>query len=80
MHTLNLDPFKYSGTNITGIRLVRPLDDEFKKAVSQWTVNLSPLEPDDKIVLPENIGVCLTTRNFSNIIIYKNMHLRWSLL
>lgn len=58
MHTLDLDPFKYSGTNITGIRLVRPLDDEFKNAVSQWTTNLSPMEADDKVVLPENILVC----------------------
>lgn len=57
MHTLNLDPFKYSGTNITGMRLVRPLDQEFRNTVSQWTSNLSPLEPDDKIVLPESIQV-----------------------
>lgn len=57
MHTLDLDPFKYSGTNITGMRLVKPLDDEFQKVVLQWTDNLSPLEPDDKTVLPETIQV-----------------------
>lgn len=57
MHTLDLDPFKYSGTNITGMRLVRPNDNEFRNTVSQWTNNLSPLEPDDKSVIPENIQV-----------------------
>ncbi|XP_060848999.1 glutamate receptor ionotropic, kainate 3-like isoform X1 [Rhopalosiphum padi] len=55
MHTLDLDPFRYSGTKITGMRLVKPLELEFQNIVSQWTDNLSPLEPDDKIVLPETI-------------------------
>lgn len=59
MHTLDLDSFKYSGTNITGMRLVRPLDNEFRSTVSLWTDNLSPLEPDDKVVLPETIQVRL---------------------
>jgi len=57
MHTLDLDPFKYSGTNITGMRLVKPHDNDFKNTVSQWTNNLSPLEPDDKVVLPDQIQV-----------------------
>lgn len=57
MHTLEFDPFKYSGTNITGMRLVKPLDAEFRNTVSQWTNNLSPLEPDDKTVAPEKIQV-----------------------
>lgn len=57
MHTLNLDPFKYSGTNITGMRLVRPHDSEFRSTVSQWTNNMSPLEPDDLFVSPEQIQV-----------------------
>ncbi|VVC31772.1 Ionotropic glutamate receptor, L-glutamate and glycine-binding domain,Receptor, ligand binding [Cinara cedri] len=57
MHTLDLDPFKYSGTTIIGMRLVKPYDNEFKNIVSQWTYNLSPLEPDDKVVIPETIQV-----------------------
>lgn len=57
MHTLNLDPFKYSGTNITGMRLVRPYDDEFKNTISQWTDNLSPLESDEKVIGAESIQV-----------------------
>lgn len=57
MHILNLEPFKYSGTNITGMRLVRPYDDDFKNTVSQWTDNLSPLEPDDKVLGPESVPV-----------------------
>lgn len=57
LHTLDLEPFQHSGTNITGMRLVRPLDPEFKNTVSQWTKNLSPLEPDDKVVSPEKIQV-----------------------
>ena len=57
MHTLDLEPFKYSGTNITGMRLVKPLDPDFRTTVSQWTDNLSPLEPDDKVVLPETVQV-----------------------
>lgn len=59
MHTLDLEPFKHSGTNITGMRLVKPLDEEFRNTVAQWTDNLSPLEPDDKAVLPESIQVWL---------------------
>ena len=54
---MDLDSFKYSGTNITGMRLVRPLDNEFRSIVSQWTDNMSPLEPDDKVVIPETIQV-----------------------
>lgn len=59
MHILDFDPFKYSGTNITGMRLVKPHDSEFKNTVSQWTNNLSPLEPDDITVKPEKIQVGL---------------------
>ncbi|XP_050428924.1 glutamate receptor ionotropic, kainate 2-like [Adelges cooleyi] len=55
MHTLDLDPFKYSGTNITGMRLVKPYEDDFKNAVAQWSDHLSPLEPDDSTVEPEKI-------------------------
>lgn len=67
MHILNLEPYKYSGTNITGMRLVRPYEDEFKNTVAQWTDNLSPLEVDDKVLEPQTIQV-----NFFIIIIYCN--------
>jgi len=66
MHTLDLDAFKYSGTNITGMRLVKPHDSEFQNTVLQWTDNLSPLEPDDKTVLPETIQVRMYSNRWLN--------------
>jgi glutamate receptor, ionotropic, invertebrate len=35
MHTIDLEPFQYSGTNITGFRLVSP-DDRFVKVVTEY--------------------------------------------
>jgi hypothetical protein len=35
MHTLNLEPYQYGGTNITGIRVVDPNDAEVKLAVQE---------------------------------------------
>jgi hypothetical protein len=35
MHTLNLEPYQYGGTNITGIRVVDPNDSEVKLAVQE---------------------------------------------
>lgn len=35
MHTLNLEPYQYGGTNITGIRVVDPNDSEVKMAVQE---------------------------------------------
>ncbi|XP_014247014.1 glutamate receptor ionotropic, kainate 2-like [Cimex lectularius] len=33
---IDLEPFKWSGTNITGIRIVRPSTDYFKQVVRSW--------------------------------------------
>lgn len=35
MHTIDLEPFQYSGTNITGFRMVLPPEDSFVKHVTE---------------------------------------------
>lgn len=36
MHTINLEPFKYGGTNITAVRLINPEDPEVQETVKWW--------------------------------------------
>ncbi|XP_050533361.1 glutamate receptor ionotropic, kainate 2-like [Daktulosphaira vitifoliae] len=55
MHVLDLEPFKYSGTNITGMRLVKPYEDDFKNAIAQWSDYMSPFEPDDTTIDSERV-------------------------
>ncbi|KFB52145.1 AGAP000801-PA-like protein [Anopheles sinensis] len=38
LHTINLDEFKYGGTNITAFRLVDPENPEVAQAIHNWTV------------------------------------------
>jgi len=35
MHTLDLEPYQYGGTNITGIRVVNPADEDVRTAVQE---------------------------------------------
>lgn len=35
-HTLDLEPYRYSGTNMTGLRIVKPDSPLVKAAVEQW--------------------------------------------
>jgi len=36
LHTIDLDEFKYGGTNITGFRLVNPDTPVVQKVLKQW--------------------------------------------
>lgn len=36
LHTIDLDEFKYGGTNITGFRLVNPETPMVQKVLKQW--------------------------------------------
>jgi ionotropic kainate glutamate receptor 2 len=36
LHTVDLEEFKYGGTNITALRLVDPEDPELQKVVQNW--------------------------------------------
>lgn len=36
LHTLDLEPYQYSGSNITGIRLVDPEDFRVKQITDHW--------------------------------------------
>ncbi|EGK96607.1 AGAP000801-PB, partial [Anopheles gambiae str. PEST] len=38
LHTINLDEFKYGGTNITAFRLVDPENPEVAQAIHNWTI------------------------------------------
>ena len=37
LHTVNLEPFQYGGTNITAFRLVDPDNSDVKQTVKNWT-------------------------------------------
>lgn len=37
MHTIDLEPFQYSGTNITGFRLISPTDEVVKQVTDFFT-------------------------------------------
>lgn len=37
LHTIDLDEFKYGGTNITAFRLVDPGRPELQKILKEWT-------------------------------------------
>ena len=41
LHTIELDEFKYGGTNITAFRLVDPERPELQKVVNDWANNES---------------------------------------
>ncbi|XP_037036366.1 glutamate receptor ionotropic, kainate 2-like [Bradysia coprophila] len=43
MHTIDLEPYQYSGTNITGIRLVDP-SNPIMEGITKWLTDLEPSE------------------------------------
>ncbi|KAG4072084.1 hypothetical protein HA402_015583 [Bradysia odoriphaga] len=45
MHTIDLEPYQYSGTNITGIRLVDP-SNPIMEGITKLLVDLEPKEDD----------------------------------
>lgn len=36
MHTIDLEPFMHGGTNITGIRMIDPDDEDIKHLMANW--------------------------------------------
>lgn len=45
MHTINLEPFKHGGTNITGFRLVFPDDEYVKEVTKEFEEFVFPKKP-----------------------------------
>ena len=43
LHTVNLEPFQYGGTNITAFRLVDPENNLVRQTVKNWTVSDSKI-------------------------------------
>ena len=37
MHTIDLMPFMWGGTNITGVRIINPDDPEVNATVQRWS-------------------------------------------
>lgn len=57
MHSVDLEEFKYGGTNITALRLVDPQNPEVQRVVKEWT-NLEPRQGKKvEIQSPELIPV-----------------------
>ena len=64
LHTIDLEPYQYGGTNITGLRMVDPKNDIVQKAVKGWEYlehkkdrNLSISA--DKITVSKAMCVCV---------------------
>lgn len=52
LQTINLDEFKYGGTNITAFRLVDPNNPSVQNAVREWSVlNKSNKKGEDSILV-----------------------------
>ncbi|KAL1451875.1 hypothetical protein WDU94_006210 [Cyamophila willieti] len=46
MHTVDLEPFKYSGTNITSIRMLNTSNALFRKTIEEWSDGELDISPD----------------------------------
>lgn len=53
-HTLDLEPYRYSGTNMTGLRIVRPDSPLVKSAVEAWA-SAAAMAGDTSDLEPENL-------------------------
>ncbi|XP_055710638.1 glutamate receptor ionotropic, kainate 2-like isoform X2 [Phlebotomus papatasi] len=51
LHTLDLEPYQYSGTNITGIRLIDPEDPRLVQVTDLW----KSLHEEQGLELPESL-------------------------
>lgn len=51
LHTLDLEPYQYSGTNITGIRLIDPEDPRLVQVTDLW----KRLHEEQGLELPESL-------------------------
>uniref|UniRef100_A0A1B0DHH7 Receptor ligand binding region domain-containing protein n=1 Tax=Phlebotomus papatasi TaxID=29031 RepID=A0A1B0DHH7_PHLPP len=51
LHTLDLEPYQYSGTNITGIRLIDPEDPRLVQVTDLW----KNLHEEQGLELPESL-------------------------
>lgn len=49
MHTIDLEPYQYSGTNITGVRLVDPNSPAMQQVMKM--INETDIELDDEKLL-----------------------------
>ncbi|XP_049532370.1 glutamate receptor ionotropic, kainate 2 isoform X1 [Anopheles darlingi] len=57
LHTINLDEFKYGGTNITAFRLVDPENPEVALAIRNWTAGEARLGRKVDFKTAENVTV-----------------------
>ncbi|XP_065092491.1 glutamate receptor ionotropic, kainate 2 isoform X2 [Ochlerotatus camptorhynchus] len=57
LHTINLDEFKYGGTNITAFRLVDPENPEVSQAIRNWTLGEARLGKKVDFKTTENVTV-----------------------
>lgn len=47
LHGVDLEEFKYGGTNITAFRLVDPDGPDVRKVVRDWNIGLDPKNKKD---------------------------------
>lgn len=58
LHTINLEPYQYGGTNITGVRMVDPNSKIVQSAVKNWGY-LEARKGRNIGISSENITVCV---------------------
>jgi hypothetical protein len=62
MHTIDLEPYQYGGTNITGIRLVDPSDPDVRTAareIADLSHNLTLTADNLRVSLKINVSIVL---------------------
>lgn len=75
MHTIDLEPFKYGGTNITGIRFFNPDDTEIKNMLRIWTEG--ELATNGKLldITEDMLHVCILPLDISTFPIFSRTFL-----
>lgn len=72
LQTLDLEQFKYSGTNITAFRLVDPDDNMVRNAVTEWSQSeLKTVKKSTQFVAHQNDSVI----NAETALMYDAVHL-----
>ncbi|KAL1451885.1 hypothetical protein WDU94_006220 [Cyamophila willieti] len=67
MHTVDLEPFKYSGTNISGIRMLNTSRPSFRETIEEWPdLGISPdTVPLETVLIYD--GVFLLAQSLLNV-------------
>lgn len=69
-HTIDIEPFQYSGTNFTGIRLIDPNDEDLKEAVQVFRTKMENNGMEMPIGLTAEFMMVETALMFDAVLIF----------